>query len=48
MGEKIRSGVIGVGNFGARHAEKYADLFAADFVAVADIDEIRVREIAGV
>lgn len=46
MVEKLRTGVIGVGNFGARHAEKYANLPAADFIAVADKNDIRAREIA--
>ena len=45
MGEKIRTGVVGVGNFGTRHAEKYASLPAAEFVAVADTNDERAREV---
>jgi predicted dehydrogenase len=46
MADNIRTGVIGVGNFGARHAEKYATRPSSRFVAVADTDEGRARHIA--
>ena len=47
MSEKLKTAVIGVGHFGQRHAEKYAAIEAADFIAVADSDGARSREIAG-
>lgn len=47
MPDKIKTAVIGVGHFGQRHAEKYAAIDAADFIAVADSDEPRANEIAG-
>ena len=46
MVEQIRTGVIGVGSFGANHAAKYSSLESSRFVAVADKDEGRSREIA--
>jgi predicted dehydrogenase len=42
----IASGVVGVGYLGKFHAEKYAASARAELVAVADINEARVREIA--
>lgn len=46
MSGQIRVGVVGVGNFGARHAEKYAKLANADLVGVTDANETRGREVA--
>lgn len=46
MDTLIRSGVVGVGHFGARHAEKYASLPQAELVAVADSDEARATDVA--
>jgi predicted dehydrogenase len=43
----IRAAVVGAGNFGARHAEKYAALPEAELVAVVDRDPARAAEIAG-
>jgi predicted dehydrogenase len=43
----IRAAVVGAGNFGARHAEKYAALPEAELVAVVDRDAVRAAEIAG-
>jgi len=44
--EKISVGVVGVGYLGKFHAEKYAASEKAKLVAVVDIDEVKVREIA--
>lgn len=43
--KKLRAAVIGVGHFGAYHAEKYASLADAQLVAVADIDAGRAQQI---
>ena len=43
---KIRVGVVGVGHIGKNHARLYADLPAADFTAVYDIDQPRAEKIA--
>jgi predicted dehydrogenase len=43
---KIRVGVVGVGHIGKNHARLYADLPAADFTAVYDIDQPRAEQIA--
>lgn len=42
----VRAAVVGAGNFGARHAEKYAALPEAELVAVVDRDGARAAEIA--
>jgi len=46
MIDRIRTGVIGVGNFGSKHAEKYSTLPSSRLIAVADIDEARARQSA--
>ena len=43
---RLRTGVIGLGYFGGRHARVYADHPAADLIAVSDIDGARVAELA--
>jgi len=43
MRSKLRAGVIGVGTFGSLHARVYAELEAADLVAVADIKPERMQ-----
>jgi predicted dehydrogenase len=43
---RLSVGVIGLGFFGSRHAQVYADHPAARLVAVADVDESRRREIS--
>jgi predicted dehydrogenase len=43
---KIRVGVVGVGHIGKNHARLYAQLPAADFTAVYDIDRSRAEQIA--
>ena len=45
MTGKIRSAVVGVGQFGLKHAEKYARSGAAELVAVADIDPDRAAAV---
>lgn len=47
MNGKIRTAVVGVGHFGARHAEKYAALAESDLVAVADLDEAKAKAVGG-
>ncbi|MFQ5985181.1 MAG: Gfo/Idh/MocA family oxidoreductase [Alphaproteobacteria bacterium] len=46
MAAKVHTAVIGVGYFGAFHAEKYARLERSDLVAVADIDRERAEAVA--
>ncbi|HSM40283.1 MAG TPA: Gfo/Idh/MocA family oxidoreductase [Afifellaceae bacterium] len=46
MIDQIRTGVIGVGNFGWKHTEKYYALPTSKLVAVADIDEVKARKAA--
>ncbi len=45
MAEPIRIAVVGVGYFGALHAEKVARLPGAELVAVADIDRDRAQAV---
>jgi predicted dehydrogenase len=48
MDDKIKVGIIGVGQVGKRHVERYQQLSGVEIVAVADIDQaeaIRVAEI---
>ena len=42
----LKVGVIGVGRLGAFHAKKYAEIKGCALVALADIDEKRLRKIA--
>jgi len=44
--EKIRTAVVGTGYLGKFHAEKYSRLPDSELVAVVDIDESAVREVA--
>ncbi len=46
MTEKLRTAVVGVGHFGAYHADKYAGLAESELVAVCDTDGARGNEIA--
>jgi len=46
LSKPIRVGVIGVGHFGRRHAEKYATLDGADLVAVIDSNVDAAAEVA--
>jgi predicted dehydrogenase len=44
--KKSRVGVIGVGHIGRNHARLYAELAAADFTAIYDIDPSRAKKIS--
>ena len=45
MKEIIRIGMIGVGQIGKAHLKKYADIPAAQIVAIADINEAEARRV---
>src|SRR5687768_5022202 len=45
--EKIRLGIIGVGQIGKRHVEEYSSkVEGADIVAIADVNEAEARRVA--
>jgi predicted dehydrogenase len=44
--KKIRVGVVGVGHIGSNHARLYAEIPAADFTAIYDVDLARGNAIA--
>jgi predicted dehydrogenase len=44
--DKIRIGMIGVGQIGKQHCANYAKLAGAEMVAVADLDEAEARRVA--
>ncbi len=46
MAERIRIGVVGVGELGARHARIYDELEGVELVGVADIDLERCRQVS--
>jgi predicted dehydrogenase len=46
MTKKLRVGVVGVGHIGSNHARLYAEIPAAEFVAVYDVDQPRASAIA--
>jgi predicted dehydrogenase len=46
MGDKVRIGVIGVGQIGKMHLRRYAQIDGAAIVAVADIDEAEAQRVA--
>ncbi len=46
MSNKINIGVIGVGHLGSLHAKMYAEIDAANFVGVFDVNEEKRKEIA--
>lgn len=46
MAKGLGVGVIGVGTFGARHAQVYAEMPGVDLVGVADTDETRAERVA--
>lgn len=46
MSEKVRVGVVGVGNFGRHHVRVYRALPEAELVGVYDINQARAEEIA--
>ena len=46
MADKVRIGVIGVGQIGKSHLNNYSKLEAADVVAVADLNEDEAKSVA--
>lgn len=46
MVDKVRVGIIGVGQIGKRHIENYQKILGAEIVAVADISEAEARRVA--
>ncbi|MCX6042414.1 MAG: Gfo/Idh/MocA family oxidoreductase, partial [Caldilinea sp.] len=44
--ERIRVGVIGVGQIGKRHVETYAGMSNVEIVAIADIHEAEAHRVA--
>ncbi len=44
--EKARIGIIGTGQIGKRHIERYADIEGVEIVAIADADEKEVARVA--
>ena len=44
--KKLRVGVVGVGHIGSNHARLYAEIPAADFTAIYDVDPSRATAIA--
>ncbi len=47
MADKVRVGVVGVGDFGRHHVRIYRDLPEAELVGIFDINRARAEEIAG-
>ena len=43
--KKLRVGVVGVGHIGSNHARLYAEMPAAEFAAVYDVDPVRAASI---
>jgi predicted dehydrogenase len=46
MAEKVRVGIIGVGQIGKAHVQRYGKIADAEIVAVADINEVEARRVA--
>lgn len=46
MGDKIKVGVIGVGQIGKRHVAGYAEMPDVEIVALADVNEVEVKRVA--
>src|ERR1700738_4206570 len=44
--KKLRVGGVGVGHIGSNHARIYAEVPAADFTAIYDVDQARANSIA--
>ena len=44
--KKLRVGVVGVGHIGSNHARLYAEIPAAEFAAIYDVDAARANSIA--
>jgi len=47
MSERIKVGIIGVGQVGKMHVDQYRNIPDAEIVAVADVDEAEARRVAG-
>jgi len=45
--DKIRIGIIGVGQIGKHHLQEYAKIPAAEVVAAADVNEAELKKVAG-
>ncbi|MCB0066480.1 MAG: Gfo/Idh/MocA family oxidoreductase, partial [Caldilineaceae bacterium] len=45
--ERVRVGVIGVGQIGKRHVETYAKMPNVELVAIADVNEAEANRVAG-
>ncbi len=45
MMKKLRVGVVGVGHIGSNHARLYAEIPAADFAAIYDVDLAKANTI---
>lgn len=43
---KIRIGIIGVGQIGKMHIEKYKNIAGAELVAVCDLNEAEAKRVA--
>ena len=48
MGEKVRIGMIGVGQIGKAHLRRYQQIESVEIVAIADIDEAEAERVSGV
>src|ERR1051325_10033044 len=46
MADKIKVGVIGVGQIGKRHVAAYADMPDVEIAAIADVDEAERQRVA--
>jgi len=46
MNDKIRIGIIGVGQIGKAHVERYQKIKDAEIIAIADIDESELNRVA--
>jgi predicted dehydrogenase len=44
--EKTKVGIIGVGQIGKRHVQRYSDMESVEIVAIADIDEAEANRVA--
>jgi len=46
MNEQVKVGIIGVGQIGKRHVERYAELSGVKILAVADVNEVEAARVA--
>jgi predicted dehydrogenase len=47
MADKVRIGMIGVGQIGKQHVSQYKGIPEAEIVAIADVDEAEAKRVAG-